>query len=126
MKEKLKSALVRALWTMLQTAIGVIGADFATPANIDIWAIAVAVLSAGAVSFVKSMGIGMPETALIETDGTIEVAVPRDGSGLLAGGVTWNKSFDLSERIKETHPTISLSVKPILQGSEDAYRQLRN
>jgi hypothetical protein len=68
MKEKLKAAGIRALHTMAQTALGVIGSTvFAEEVN---WiAVGSASLLAGIVSILKSVIVGMPETPKTNADG---------------------------------------------------------
>lgn len=125
MKEKIKSAAIRALWTMLQTAVGFVAANAATPMNLDPTKILIASLTAGVISFAKSMGIGMPETEGLATDGELEV-IGNDTNGVATGGVEWNRGFDLAERIASAdNPVIVLGIKKTMRQSEDTYRQLR-
>ena len=70
MKEKLKAAGIRALHTMAQTALGVIG----TSAFIDEvnWiSVASASALAGIISMLKSIIVGCPEVLKTNTDGEI-------------------------------------------------------
>lgn len=128
MTEKIKSAAIRALWTMLQTAFGFVVANASTLANLNPSKILIASLTAGVVSFAKSMGIGMPETDPIITDGELEVIfepINNEANGAM-GGVKWNPDFNLAERIASAdNPVIILGVKKTMQQSEDTYRRLR-
>lgn len=131
MKEKVKLAAIRALWTFLQTMFGIcvtkgaMTGSFAT----QIWEILAPSLAAAALSFAKSMGVGMPEAdyAALEPDGELEVTIPpnADATPFITGGVRWNPSFNLKERVEETEPVITLSVKRNFEANKNLYRQLR-
>lgn len=131
MKEKLKSAAIRALWTFIQTAAGIVGAKAAMNGilTMSIWDVLAPALAAAALSFTKSMGVGMPETDLVEmdTDGEVEVTIPptADATPFVTGGVRWNQNFNLKDRLDEDDPVIVLSVKRNFEVNKDRYRQLR-
>ena len=76
MKEKLRAAAIRALHTMAQTALGVIGTA-AMLEEVNWLAVISAALLAGVVSVLKSVIVGMPE-------------VPR----LTEAGEEYNSGYD--------------------------------
>lgn len=131
MKEKIKCAAIRALWTFVQTAIGILGTKAVMTGNFttDIWNVLAPSLAASALSFAKSMGVGMPEIDFAETDadGEVEVTIPQnaDATPFVTGGVRWNPNFNLKERVEENNPVITLSVKRNFEANKDLYRQLR-
>ena len=61
MKEKLKYALIRALYTIGETAIATIPTTAKLLEDVDWWIVISSSLLAGLISFIKSMVIGMPE-----------------------------------------------------------------
>lgn len=61
MKEKLKYALIRALYTIGETAIATIPTTAKILEDVDWWIVLSSSLLAGLISFIKSMLIGMPE-----------------------------------------------------------------
>lgn len=60
MKEKLGAAAIRALHTMAQTALGVIGAGVVL-SDVDWVRVLSAAALAGVISLLKSIAVGMPE-----------------------------------------------------------------
>lgn len=60
MSEFIKAALVRALYTVAETAVAVIGTS-AVMSEVDWKMVASASLLAGIVSLLKSIAVGMPE-----------------------------------------------------------------
>lgn len=131
MKEKLKCAAIRALWTFVQTAVGIFGTkavmtgDFTT----NVWAVLAPSLTAAALSFAKSMGVGMPEVDYedMKTDGEVEVTIPPtpNATPFVTGGVRWNPNFNLKDRLDKNDPVIVLSVKRNFEANKERYRQLR-
>ena len=78
-KDFWKAALARALHTMAQTALGVIGATVFIE-NVNWVAVASAAALAAVVSVIKSVAIGVPETETkIEYRYLDENGVPADG-----------------------------------------------
>ena len=64
MKEKLKYAGIRALYTLGETTIATIPATAKILEDVDWWIVISSSLLASLISFIKSMLVGMPELEL--------------------------------------------------------------
>ena len=104
-KELLKAALYRALWTFLETAgsMIVIGKPIY---SFDWGSIAAISATAALVSFIKSLTVGMPETAKGKIDGTmyIDTSDPEKEKYLL--------HYDAALEDIKTKSTITVNVDP--------------
>lgn len=104
-KELLKAALYRALWTFLETAGSMI--VIGKPIYSFNW-ISIAAISATSalVSFIKSITVGMPETAKGKIDGTmyIDASDPEVDKYLL--------HYDAALEDIKTKKTVTFTVNP--------------
>lgn len=66
MKEILKRATIRALYTIGEVVIATIPTTAKTLGDVDWWLVISSSLLAGIISFIKSMIVGMPEVEEVE------------------------------------------------------------